>query len=104
MTVHHETFTLDTRGDGEVIDVTDLAAAGRCHVDARATASDNATSDSAIANNAAGASDPANAAADPTGAEQSAQTRDPQRARSWSQLIQLRDSFTTRFDYDPRTL
>src|SRR4051794_12257215 len=25
MTVHHETFTLDTRGDGEVIDVTDLA-------------------------------------------------------------------------------
>ena len=24
-TVHHETFTLDTRGDGEVIDVTDLA-------------------------------------------------------------------------------
>jgi len=24
MTVHHETFTLDTRGDGEVIDVTDL--------------------------------------------------------------------------------
>lgn len=25
MAVHHETFTLDTRGDGEVIDVTDLA-------------------------------------------------------------------------------
>lgn len=25
MTVHHETFTLDTRGDGEVLDVTDLA-------------------------------------------------------------------------------
>ena len=24
MAVHHETFTLDTRGDGEVIDVTDL--------------------------------------------------------------------------------
>ena len=25
MPVHHETFSLDTRGDGEVIDVTDLA-------------------------------------------------------------------------------
>ncbi len=25
MPAHHETFTLDTRGDGEVIDVTDLA-------------------------------------------------------------------------------
>lgn len=25
MAVHHETFTLDTRADGEVIDVTDLA-------------------------------------------------------------------------------
>jgi secondary thiamine-phosphate synthase enzyme len=25
MSAHHETFTLDTRGDGEVIDVTDLA-------------------------------------------------------------------------------
>jgi secondary thiamine-phosphate synthase enzyme len=25
MTVHHDTHTLDTRGDGEVIDVTDLA-------------------------------------------------------------------------------
>ena len=25
MAVHHETFTLDTRGDGEVIDVTDIA-------------------------------------------------------------------------------
>jgi secondary thiamine-phosphate synthase enzyme len=25
MTVHHESFTLDTRADGEVIDITDLA-------------------------------------------------------------------------------